>query len=94
MKAANKAMVGIVAGICMMGLIVVLKNVLLVSAEVLSRDMIIYVIVYFGFITAVNFTGEVPKGHGAQKKAYDNPWVWSAITVIVTLTIIAVYAFR
>jgi hypothetical protein len=84
-------MVGIVAAICMMGLIVVLKNVLSVSAEVLSRDMIIYVVVYFGFITAVNFTGEVP---GPPRETYDNPWVWSAITVVVTLAIIAVYAFR
>lgn len=94
MKAANKAMVGIVAAICMMGLIVVLKNVLSISADVLSRDLIIYVIVYFGFITAVNFTEEVPTGHDAPKKAYDNPWVWSAIAVVITLAIIAVYAFR
>jgi hypothetical protein len=94
MKAANKAMVGIVAAICMMGLIVVLKNVLSISADVLTRDMIIYVVVYFGFITAVNFTEETPSGQDAPKKASDNPWVWSAIAVIVTFAIIAVYAFR
>lgn len=93
MKAANKAMVGIVAAICMMGLIVVLKNVLSLSADVLSRDMIIYVIVYFGFITAVNFTEEVPTGQGSTGKASDNPWVWSAIAVATTFAIIAVYAF-
>ena len=93
MKAANKAMVGIVAGICMMGLIVVLKNVLQISADILSRDMIIYVIVYFGFITAVNFTKETPPGQDAPKIAPDNPWLWSAIAVVVTLAIIAVYAF-
>jgi hypothetical protein len=93
MKAANKAMVGIVAAICMMGLIVVLKNVLAISADVLSRDMIVYVIVYFGFITAVNFTEERPTEPDAPIKASDNPWVWSAITVVVTLAIIAVYAF-
>jgi len=94
MKAANKAMVGIVAGICMMGLIIVLKNVLSISADVLARDMIIYVIVYFGFITAVNFTDEAPTEAGAPEKASDNPWVWSAIAVAITLAIIAVYAFR
>jgi len=94
MKAANKAMVGIVAAICMMGLIVVLKNVLSLSADVLSRDMIVYVIVYFGFITAVNFTEETPTGQDTPKKTYDNPWVWSAIAVVITLAIIAVYAFR
>ena len=94
MKAANKAIVGIVAAICMMGLIIVLRNVLSISADILSRDMIVYVIVYFGFITAVNFTEETPSGQDAPKKAADNPWVWSAIAVVVTLGIIAVYAFR
>ena len=94
MKAANKAMVGIVAGICMMGLIVILKNVLSISADVLTRDMIVYVIVYFGFITAMNFTEETPSGQDTPGKTCDNPWVWSAIAVIMTLAIIAVYAFR
>jgi len=94
MKAANKAIVGIVAAICMMGLIIVLRNVLSISADILSRDMIVYVIVYFGFITAVNFTEETPAGQDAPKKASDNPWVWSAIAIAVTLVIIAVYAFR
>jgi hypothetical protein len=94
MKAANKAMVGIVAGICMMGLIVILKNVLSISADILTRDMIVYVIVYFGFITAVNFTEETPSGQDSPKQTYDNPWIWSAIAVIMTLAIIAVYAFR
>jgi uncharacterized membrane protein (DUF485 family) len=56
--------------------------------------MIVYVIVYFGFITAVNFTEETPAGQDAPKKASDNPWVWSAIAIAVTLVIIAVYAFR
>ncbi len=60
MKAANRAMVGIVAAVCMMGLIVVLRNILSISADVLSRDMIIYVVVYFGFITAVNIAEELP----------------------------------
>jgi hypothetical protein len=94
MKPANKAMVGMVAAICMMGLIVVLKNVLSISADILSRDVIVYVIVYFGFITAVNVTEEVPTGQGAPKKASDNPWIWSAIAVVMTPAIIAVYAFR
>jgi hypothetical protein len=94
MKPANKAMVGMVAAICMMGLIVVLKNVLSISADILSRDVIVYVIVYFGFITAVNVTEEVPTGQDAPKKASDNPWIWSAIAVVMTLAIIAVYAFR
>jgi hypothetical protein len=92
MKAANKAMVGIVAAICMMGLVAVLRNVLQVPAEVLSRDMIVYILVYFGFITAVNFTEEVPVNPGTPGRVYDNPWAWSALAAGITFAIIAVYA--
>jgi len=61
MRSADKAMVGIVAAACLLVLIIVLKNVLLVHSEVLSRDMVIYIIIYFGFITAVNLTGKSPE---------------------------------
>ena len=93
MKAANRALVGIVAAVCMMGLIVVLRNVLAISAEVLTRDMIVYVVVYFGFVTAVNIAGEGPGGPDTPLKAYDNPWIWCGIAVVITLAIIAAYAF-
>ncbi|HUK92612.1 MAG TPA: hypothetical protein VLU98_01100, partial [Methanomicrobiales archaeon] len=88
MKAANRALVGIVAAVCMMGLIVVLRNILAISAEVLSRDMIVYVVVYFGFITAVNLAGEAPGGPDAPLKACDNPGIWCGIAVVITLAII------
>jgi hypothetical protein len=93
MKGSNKAKVGVVAAACLMGLIIVLKNVLLVPVEVLSRDMIIYIIVYFGFITAMNFTEETPGGPAPSGRGSDNPWMWGALVVVVTLAIIAVYAF-
>jgi hypothetical protein len=93
MRASNKAKVGIVAAVCLMGLVVVLKNVLSVPVEVLSRDMIIYITVYFGFITAMNFTGETPEEAAPPGRTYDNPWIWSALVVVMTLAIIVVYAF-
>ena len=93
MKAADRALVGIVAAVCMMGLIVVLRNILSISAEVLSRDMIVYVVVYFGFISAVNFTKEDGGGSPGRRPVLDNPWTWSAIALGITLGIIALYAF-
>jgi hypothetical protein len=82
---------GIVAAVCPLGLIVVLKYVVNVPAEVLPRDMIISITVYFGFITAVNFTEETPGGTATTERTYDNPWAWSALVVFDTLAIIAVY---
>ena len=38
-----------VSAICLMGLIIVLKNVVRVSPEVLSRDVIIYIPIYSSF---------------------------------------------
>ncbi|MDD1661001.1 MAG: hypothetical protein LUQ49_00895 [Methanomicrobiales archaeon] len=93
MRASDKVKVGIVTALCLMGLLIILKNVLGIPAEILSRDMIIYIIVYFGFITAVNFTEEVTGEPAARPRTYDNPWVWSALVVVITLAIIAVYAF-
>lgn len=93
MRASNKAKVGIVAAVCLMALIIVLKNVLMVPVEVLSRDMVIYIIVYIGFITALNFTEEMPEKPAPPGRTSDNPWVWSALVIVMTLAIIAVYAF-
>ena len=93
MKASDKVKVGIVSAVCLMGLIVVLKNVLNVPAEILSRDMVIYIIIYIGFTTVLNFTEEMPGEAAAPQRTWDTPWVWSALLVAVTLAIIAVYAF-
>jgi hypothetical protein len=92
MKASDKALVGIVAAICLMGLVVALKNVLRISPGILTRDMIIYIIIYFGFITAVNFTEEAPPEPAATRRTYDSPWVWTTLMVAITLGILAVYA--
>jgi hypothetical protein len=39
----------IVTGLCLIALIVILKNVVLVPADALTRDVIIYIIIYTGF---------------------------------------------
>ena len=94
MEPQKKAVVGIVAALCMIGLIIVLENLLKVPADTISRDMIVYVVVYFGFISGVNFTKEGDGESGGRRLVLDSPWTWSAIAFGITLVIIAVYAFR
>ncbi len=91
-RPTDKAKVAVVAAACLIGLTIVLKNVLNIPADVLSRDIIIYIITCSGFITVLNFGEETPK-ETKQQNAYDNPWVWSALIFGITLAIIAAYAF-
>ena len=93
MEPAKKAVVGVVAALCMISLIIVLENLLKIPAGVISRDMIVYVVVYFGFISGVNFTKEDGGGSPGRRPVLDNPWTWSAIALGITLVIIALYAF-
>ncbi len=95
MKSTDKAKVAVVTAACLIGLVIVLKNVLLVPADVLSTDVIWYIILYGVFFVTLNFTTEedVPKEGTKSRKLYDSPWVWSAVIVVVTLTIIALYAY-
>ncbi len=84
MKLNDQGKVAIVAGICLIALVVVLKNVVLVPADVLSRDLIIYIIVYFGFITT-NLSQD-------ERKSCCRPAYWYLTIILVTLAIIGVYA--
>ncbi len=95
MKPTDKAKVAVVIAACLIGLVIVLKNVLLVPADVLSQDVIWYIIIYGVFFVTLNFTAEedVPRKGTKSRKAYDSPWVWSAVIVVVTLAIIALYAY-
>ncbi|GAI24464.1 unnamed protein product [marine sediment metagenome] len=87
MKLNDQTIVSIVTGICLIGLVVVLKTILMISAEVLSRDIIIYIIIYVGFITSLS-----AKNKTAKRFKYDTPLFWSILIVLITLAIIAVYA--
>ncbi len=95
MKSTDKAKVAVVIAACLIGLVIVLKNVLLIPADVLSQDVIWYIILYGVFFVTLNFTTEedVPKEGTKSRKAYDSPWVWGAVVVVVTVAIIALYAY-
>ncbi|MGZ6357112.1 MAG: hypothetical protein ACXWOX_21275 [Ktedonobacteraceae bacterium] len=94
MKPTDKVKVAVVIAACLIGLTVVLKNVLNIPSDVLSRDIILWIIIYSGFFIVLNFTEEeAPKEGTTARKAYDSPWLWSALIVGMTLAIIAVYAF-
>jgi hypothetical protein len=87
MKLNDRAIVSIVTGISLIALVAVLKNIILVPAEILSRDIIVYIIVYIGFLTTLS-----AKEVSRKKSRCDNPFFWSALIVLVTLAIIAIYA--
>jgi uncharacterized membrane protein YvlD (DUF360 family) len=94
MRPTDKAKVAVVSAACLVVLTIVLKNVLNVPADVLSRDIIIYIIIYGGFTVVVNFQEEeAPKEAATPRRASDSPWFWSAVIVGITVAIIALYAF-
>ncbi len=95
MKPTDKAKVAVVIAACLIALVIVLKNVLLIPADVLSQDVIWYIIVYGVFFVTLNFTAEqdVPKEGTKSRQAYDSPWVWSAVIIAVTFIIIAFNAY-
>ena len=88
MKLNAKDKVSIVAGICLFGLVVVLKNVLLVPADILSRDIFIYIIIYWAFTV-------FPQALKENKKSkYDRLLYWSLLIILITFAIIVVYAME
>ncbi len=95
MKPTDKAKVAVVIAACLIGLVIVLKNVLLIPADVLSQDVVLYIILYGVFFVTLNFTAEedVPKEGTKSRTAYESPWLWSAVVIVVTLAIIALYAY-
>ncbi len=78
--------VPLTAGICLVMLAVVLKNVLLVPAAQLSSDMILYIIIYMGFM----ITSTV--GYTTETVSVSRTLLWTGIIILITLGIIAVYA--
>jgi hypothetical protein len=87
MKLSDKDKVSIVAGICLFGLVVILKNVLLVPADILSRDILVYIIIYWAFTVF-----SLPAKEEVKKS--DKPLYWSLLIILITLAIIVVYAME
>jgi hypothetical protein len=86
-KLNNQTIVSIVAAACLFGLVVVLKNLLRVPGDTLSRDVLLHIIIYSTF--GILYPG---KSEEATKSRLDNPLYWSLLVVLVTVAIIIMYA--
>ena len=84
---SDETKIASVSAVCLMALAVVLKNVVQVPAAVLSRDIIIYIIIYSAF-----WMLPVLDGRREKKSRFERPLFWSLMIVAVTAGIIAVYA--
>ncbi len=80
--------VAITTGLSLIALTVVLKNVLLVPADILNRDIVLYIIIYCVFFTAF----APVKGQACPDKPERWPLFWCVLSVLMTLAIIAVYS--
>lgn len=85
MKISNQTKIAIFSGACLFGLVVILKNVLRVPAEILSRDIIIYIPLY----SIISIIFPSVEGNGKCNK----PIYWYISILTVTLAILAVYVF-
>lgn len=83
MKLSDQTKIAIFSAVCLFGLTVTLKNIVRVPAEILSRDLILYIAVFplFGII--------FPSVEGNAK--CNKPIYWYLSILIVTVAILAVY---
>ncbi len=89
MKLSDKDKVSVVAGICLFGLVIVLKNVLHVPPDIISEDIIIYILLYWAFTVFPQ-----PAKDEVKRSRYDRPLYWNLLIILITLAIIAVYAIE
>jgi len=84
---SDQTKIASVSALCLMGLIIVLKNVLHVPPEVLSRDVILFIPTYlfFGWFPSIYH-------RRVKKSKLDRPLVWSLVILAVTFGTITVYA--
>jgi hypothetical protein len=84
---SDQTKVASVSALCLMALAIVLKNVLHVPAAELSRNMVVFIVVYSGFwlLPAI-------EGRREKKSRFETPLFWSLLIVALTLAIIGVYA--
>jgi len=87
MRLAARTQLSLVVAACLLGLVISLKNVVGVSAEVLSRDLTIYSVVYtsFALFAPVQEAGAKVAGlHGALLSGL--------VIILTTVAIVAFYA--
>ncbi len=84
---SDEVKIASVSALCLIALVVLLKNVVQVSASVLSRDVIIYIVVYsvFWMLPAIYLRGE-------KRSRFERPLFLSLLLVAMTAAIVAVYA--
>lgn len=84
--ANGRITVPLTAGLCLVLLTVVLKNIILVPPSQLLSDMILYIIIYTGFMVSFPLTDNAEAGPAART------YLWTGAIIVATLGIIAVYA--
>ena len=82
----NRVMIPLTTGGCLILLAVILKNVLLVPAQQLASDMVLYIIIYLGFIVTFQYRD------AAQPESPSRTLFWISVILLITFGIIAVYA--
>lgn len=87
-KEIKKQQVILTASICLVALVIVLKNVLLVPTAFLMRDSVIYIVIYLSFIFVSFKTDDTE-----ETSERINPLFWDVLVVLITIAIIAVYAW-
>ena len=75
------------AGACLFALVIVLKNILYVPESRFLPDIIVYIGIYTGF--SLVYPVAI---HERHSRSINNPALWSALIVIMTLGIIIFYA--
>lgn len=82
----DRTKVSVVSAVCLLGLVIVLKNVLNVPAETLSRDVVFYILIYSVF--GILYPGQL-KSPGPS---LIRPLYWSLAIVVLTLAIVLLNA--
>ena len=82
----GRVIIPLTAGLCLIVLTVILKNILQVPAEKLSFDIILYIIIYTGFVIMYPFMDET------EPVSPPRTMLWIFVIVIITCAIIGVYA--
>ncbi len=84
MKLSNQTKIAIFSGACLLGLIVILKNIMRVPAEILSRDFAYYVILFLLF-------GSIFPSIEAINRC--KPFYWYLAIIVITVAIITSYYY-
>jgi hypothetical protein len=83
----NRTLVALTAGASLLALVIVLNSILKVPTEQLTKDLILYICIIGGLATSYPLL--------TRRRAdltISHPGLWIAVIVMLTLTIIVMYA--